>query len=506
LEANRSIGQQRDGRRGIWRQRGLRFAAGANVCVSVLLAGVLAFMVNYLAFRHYARWDLNRNSYYRLSGKTLNLLRGNRGHVDVVVFFRKSHALFEDVRNLLKEYVAAAERSQGLTVEVVLVDPDRELSRTREMAQKYDVHQANVVVFECQGRRKYVEADRLANYEYSLSGSRAVKTLTGFAGEEAFSCAIQSVVQGVRPTVYFLTGHGERSIAEYARGAGYSSLARIMRRDNMVVRTLLLGETVRVPEDCSALVVAGPDRRIARGEADAIAAYLARNGRLLLLVDPATTTGLEDLMEEWGVRPGAGVVVGLTLSGRELIVPRYGDHPITHSLENVSTMFYMPRSLEVVGSGEPDDAAQADRACVTVLAANTPEGWEEMDLRQTPPRFDEDVDRRGPVPVAVAVEKGVVSGIEVEIQPTRMVVVGDSYFVSNGALEGGIGGNIDFFLSALNWLLEREALMGISPKPPGILRLDMDRRRMRSAFGIIVAGVPALAALAGLGVWLRRRV
>ena len=107
--------------------------------------------------------------------------------------------------------------------------------------------------------------------------------------------------------------------------------------------------------------------------------------------------------------------------------------------------------------------------------------------------------------MAVAVERGPVSGLEVEISPTRMVVLGDSYFVSNAALRTGVGGNIDFFMSSLNWLLERETLMGISPRVPGELRLDMNRRRLRLAMLVIVGGAPLLAALIGIAIWVRRR-
>ena len=96
--------------------------------------------------------------------------------------------------------------------------------------------------------------------------------------------------------------------------------------------------------------------------------------------------------------------------------------------------------------------------------ALTRDGWAELNLTQTPARFDADTDRPAPVSVAVAVERGGASAIEMELRPTRMVVVGDSDFVSNGALQGGVGGNTDFLLNAVNWLVEREALMAISAK------------------------------------------
>jgi len=198
-------------------------------------------------------------------------------------------------------------------------------------------------------------------------------------------------------------------------------------------------------------------------------------------------------------------VVGLTLTGRELVVMEYGEHPVTRRLKNITTVFYQPRPVEPDSGQSSSGETPVDRPRVTVLAANTREGWLEMNPAEPPPRFDSKTDRQGPVPIAVAVEKGPVTGIEVELKPARLVVVGDSLFVSNGALSEGVGGNEDFFLSAVNWLLERDALMGISPKKPGELRLEMDRERLRFAFLLVVIGIPGAVALVGVAVWIKRR-
>jgi ABC-type uncharacterized transport system involved in gliding motility auxiliary subunit len=168
-------------------------------------------------------------------------------------------------------------------------------------------------------------------------------------------------------------------------------------------------------------------------------------------------------------------------------------------------MLYSPRSAEAVRPGAEGIGIAADQPRATVLATSTPDGWAEMDPAQTPPRFDEGVDRRGRIGVAVAVERGALRSIDVELSPTRLVVIGDSDFVSNGALKAGAGGNADFFMSAMNWLLEREALMAIAPKNPIDLRLDMNRDQVRTAFVQVVGFLPAIAALLGALVWIRRR-
>jgi ABC-type uncharacterized transport system involved in gliding motility auxiliary subunit len=86
-----------------------------------------------------------------------------------------------------------------------------------------------------------------------------------------------------------------------------------------------------------------------------------------------------------------------------------------------------------------------------------------------------------------------------------MVVVGDSEFVSNAALRTGAAGNEDFFLSTLNWLVDREALMAVAPKRPAELRMGLDSRRVLRLYLLLTVVLPGAVGLMGLGVWLRRR-
>lgn len=487
----------------LWRHRGRRFATGINVVVSVLIAATAAGLINYLASKHVARWDWSTRDYYKLSDKTRGLLSGLHTNVQIVSFFQKNHELHDDITHLLKEYEYEDMKRADRKLNIVIVDPDRDLARTREMAKTFDVKDPNVVVFEAEGRRKYVDAKQISDYEINISGRSATQKRSAFRGEQTFSSAIQSVALAARPVVYFLSGHGERDINDFGRQSGYSRLATVMRRDNIEVKTLILADRDGVPSDCSLLIIAGAEKKLAQSELDLLSTYLKKNGRMLLLLDPALDTGLDALMADWGVKLDQDVVVGRTIKGRDLVIYEYGVHPITRNMGKIVTMFYMPRSVEPVEGSSED--APADRPRATVLAF-TSEGWADMNLKESPPRFQSGVDRPGPVSVALAVERGAVAGIEVELKPTRLVVIGDSYFVSNGALEEeAVGGNIDFFMSCANWLLEREELMAISPRIPDEIRLDMDSSQIRLLFIVIIALIPSLAALAGFAVWIVRR-
>ena len=146
--------------------------------------------------------------------------------------------------------------------------------------------------------------------------------------------------------------------------------------------------------------------------------------------------------------------------------------------------------------------AGGDKPLVSALAICSPQGWAEFDPDDVSAQYDPPVDIPGPVPVAVAIERGPVPGVHVQIRPTRLVVIGDSDFASNGGL---MGANADLFLNSANWLLDREELLSISPKTFEGLHLVMDARQLNQLFWAVVIFLPGLVAVLGLGVFWRRR-
>lgn len=507
---NEQTDQEQQVRRSIWRRRGWRLAAGTNVAVSVALAVVLLLIVNHISYRYFwRRWNVSSDRFYELSEDTRNVLANLETDVTVVAFFQPDHPWFRDVRYLLREYEQAVSRLEDISFKVKVVDPNRDLAETQRLVLQYDLTDPNVIVFEAGSRRRHVPAAELVvQTGRANAGQLFARSETAFCGEQVFSSAIQSITEKERPVVYMLAGHGEHDIDDYNRKAGYSSIATLMRRDNIEVKTLLLAQEGKLPDDCSALIVAGPAERLSISEVDLMSEYLDKNGRVMVLIDPLRRVGLDALLREWGVQPADGVVLGreTRTSGWELVVRRYGKHRITKALRqgNRMTTFCRPRPIDPVAVKDPRAGDVADRPRVTILAGVGAEGWVETDL-DAPRRFDVNMDRPGPVAVAVAIEKGPVLGIDVELAPTRLVVIGDSQFASNGGLKDYGGYNADFFLGCVNWMLEREELMAILPKQPGELHLDMDQRQTRVAM-LVVSGVfPLLAAAVGIVVWLRRR-
>lgn len=487
-----------DAAKGIRRALRRRFALGLNAGIALLLAAALAGMVNYLSHRHYYRTDISRSQFYTLSDKTVSLLASLTTSVDVVVFFQPNHPSYEDVINLLKEYQHASPR-----IRVERVDPHRDIGRTEALVRQYDITDINLVIFSAQGRTKIVAGEDLVEVDYAGVMYGESPRPTSFRGEQLFSSAIHSLTQERQPIVYFLRGHGERDINDRDPYTGYSAIAQHARRDNIDVRTLLLSETRQIPADADAIVIPGPTKPLASQEIDMLRSWLNKNGRMMLLLDSGPTAGFRPMVEEWGIRLQEDVVVdpSRSLTGLDLFVNDYGIHPITKGLREITTIFYLPRSVEP--AVEPAENPQpADRPRVTVLARSSDRSWAETDLEQKPMKFDVGRDRRGPISIAVAAERGAAPDLDMNLRPSRLVVIGDTDFLSNGALSGG---NVDFFLGALNWLLEREALLAISPKPIQEIRLLLTREQIARVFWITTLILPGLVAAVGAGVWWQRR-
>jgi ABC-type transport system involved in multi-copper enzyme maturation permease subunit len=495
-------------------QRFRIFSETLNLGMALMLALGLMSLGVILAHRHYRLADWTRSHRYSLSEKTLQILRNLNERVDVTFVCRPHHTIYGDLRRLLMQY-----GDHGATLRLEWVDPDRDPGRVEELLAQDAAVRSEAVVFKSPTQVRTVVLDDLLQSVSEEGGLFHPRAPTGLAAEEAFTAALLAVTEPVKPAVYFLMGHGEAALDDYHPERGFSTLARLLRSDHLELKPLLLGESAQIPTDAAALVIGGPTHRLTHNAITAIAEYLNRSGRLLLLADSGMVTGLESLLEDWGVRlnhdrviskpllAGAGDAlvgtrgVGLT---RELELTHFGDHPITAPLQGMLITLYQPRTLTLLGGVGTDTEEAVDKPRITVLANAGEDSWAETDFQQTPANFDSETDRRGPAPVAVAIERGPAGRVAMGLQPTRLAVIGDSHFAANGRVGGG---NQDLVRSAVHWLLQRDFILGPSPRLGGSLPLVLEGRQRTLVLVMLVMGFPGCVLLWGLLVgWVRRRV
>lgn len=475
---------------------------GLHAALAVLLFLVLMILLNVLAARHPLRVDVSRAQFYALSGKTHALLDHLEGPVHATVFIQPGHevyhALYDDTLNLLAEFAYAS----GGQFTVEAVDPDRYPGRAEAIMTRFELDRANVVLFEQGERFEIVNAEAIMEMDYLPVAQGGLPRPVAFHGEQVFSSALFALTQSRIPKVYFTQGHGERDFDDHDPYVGLSRIGREIRRDQIELASLDFADRSTLPDDIDALIVAGPTRAYAAAEIERIATYANRAGSLILMLSADTSAGFSDTLVAWGIRGEDNVLVDpvRTVSGYDVVISSYIEHPITRHLMDLNCIFYWPRALPLLA--HEDDIPPVDKPRATALAVSSSRAWADYDLDQRPYQYDAGRDLKGKMPVAVAVERGAGTSTEMSVSKSRIIVFGDVDFIANSGISGA---NSDFFMQALNWVLEREQLLEIAPKPVEEVRLIISRKHLDRLFWSVVFGLPGLTALAGLLVWWRRR-
>jgi ABC-type uncharacterized transport system involved in gliding motility auxiliary subunit len=477
-----------------WRQivawfggRNARYGTLAGVSVIVALGILVA--VNYVSVRQNKRWDLTANQQFSLSEQTTKILGELKEPVKFLVFEQATG--LERFRNRLTSYEYASRQ-----VSVEYVDADKYPLRAKE----YEIQQYGTVVVEYMGRKERVTTD----------------------AEQDLTNALIKVLNPSKKKVYFLAGHGEKDPASQASDrVGYNGIAAGLRLDNYEFDKLVLAQTNEVPADATILVIAGPQADLLEQEVPLLEGFLARSGKLLVLLDPPDdlkggnrTPRLTALLAAWGIKATDTVVVDL--SGRTnvatvaVVGPPYPSHAITDRFD-LLTVFPLARGLA------PETGAGEGRTAQPFLQTHQ-RSWAEatMSQLQDPNQLkpeEANGDLVGPVTIGMAVAvpskppappAGDAAKTDQPPPPeTRVAVIGDSDFASNAYLGGE--GNRDLFMNALSWLSQQENLIAIRPREAADRRLTLTASQITGMFALSIFLVPGAILGAGVYSWWRRR-
>jgi len=480
-----------------------RWAIAFNVLVSIVALFALVVMLNYLASRHYARIHWTHDPRFELQPATTQLLQSLTNQVKVVVLFDPDpvDTLYGSIKGLLDEYQAQCPR-----LDVQYVDYTRNhgsaLSAKVQYKLRTDAEDANLVIFDCSGRYRVVTERELTEYDLSgvLQGRRPKRA--AFKGEKLFTEALLGVTEARSPKASFLTGHGEDNLESEDATYGYQKFASLLREKNIELQPLTLN-TNDVPADCQLLIIAGPRRAIPADELQKIDAYLRTGGRALVLMStyqPAVRrSGLERLLEEWGVDVGDNVVVDRaqpeSATTSPLLVSDFSGHPAVNPLHGSRLGLVKPRSVRSrAGASRTADAVQVSELAFTGSGG---QAW------TVAPAGGTRVETNGVIPLMVAVEKGSIAGVNPDRSSTRLLVVGDAIFLANAPLD--TEANADFAALAVNWLLDRNRMLGIGARPLTEYRVSLTSTQMRAARWTLLAALPGAMLFVGLVVWVRRR-
>src|SRR5256885_14094676 len=318
-----------------------RVRIGLNVVVQIVLVLFLAAMVNSYAFKHYVRWDFSRDQKYALSDKTKRFLDSLKGKMRITVFFSPNTPITSDVQNLLTEYQYAGKDK----IDVEQIDPERNLSRAKELFDKYKVvTDESLLVLDYEGRNKTVKASEMADIDQSGMALGEGPRVAAFKGEQAITSAMIDLVEGKKKTLGYVLGHKEPPLTE---GGTISVLKTFIENENIQFKELNLLDLDAIPEEVKTVMIIGPQYDFSDREMKLLRNFWDKQGRILLLLDPAAKTPkLDAFVSQLGVKVNDDrLMVFLLTSVQELALTRdvqarfLGDSPITRRLADVRALF-----------------------------------------------------------------------------------------------------------------------------------------------------------------------
>ena len=431
---------------------------GRLLRTGALLAVIVA--VGVVASESHRVYDLTEERSLTLTTQTIALLDGLDRDVEITAFLRRDEPGRVEAAALLDRYAKTSRR-----IEWEVVDPD-----------------------DAPGEVARLGIDRVFGGVAVQSGAEVERVAS--ATEQDLTAAIARLVRERDAEVCITTGHGEPDLV---------AASSLLEREGHTVRVVDLLTDPEVPSTCTAVILASPTEPL--GEAgDAIAAWTAAEGRLLVLTDPIADVDLSGLLDPFALGVQRGIVFegdADSVIGGDVTSPVVRTYSSGHPIVRRVAPTYFPAVQSVLV--DDDAAAEVPGLTVSRLADTSPASY--LETAPVEATFDPAVDGPGPITVAAAAELTRNDGER--IRRTRVVVVGDVDFATDAFL--GDAGNGTLLARAVAWLTLDDELLALSPNLAEDRPLRLTDARLRYARALAAGIVPALFVAAGALVWAARR-
>jgi hypothetical protein len=482
--------------RGLLRRRRAEIVLETAGVVGVLIA------LAYLSVLRPSRFDFTETRRFSLSEPTVAMLKRLDRPVHVVFFHDPM------MRETVELYALMARQSRHVTVE--FYDPMLQPAQARMLGVNF----AGTAVMESEGRRVQVNSGSeidIANgiLRVSQGAIQRVCFLDGHREPDPFSLESHDHLEG---TAGHTHGLGARYVLHERHGMAKARHA-LESMNYVVEKVSLLGGGDRLG-GCAVLVVAGPKISLLSPEVAAVRTYLANGGNALFMLDPFVQTGLEPVVQEYGITVNDDIVIDeashFWADSSAPAVSDYNRHQITRELP--LTFFPGTRSLSPT-------TRRPSGTSVLALVNSSKNSWGQTN--RTRVEFDKDRDRPGPTTLMAVALRRPVTLDSAEASPlraddprwappaagvtgrSRIAVVGDSDFATNSFFH--IMGNGTLFVNTVSYLAGQENLIGLQPQTHDLPRVNLTNRQMKGTFFLSVLLVPGLLALVGTAVWWKQR-
>ena len=440
--------------------------------------------------------DLTEDKLYTLTDESKEKVKDI--NQDVNIYF-VGYTDSDSTIDLAKEYTKVNEK--------IKVDSVTTESRP-DLAQKYGIETSSEgIIVESGERYKVLSSSDLYTYDSSTGESQNV-------AEEKLTAAIRSVTVDKLPKVYFLNGY-----SSFTLSSGMQYLNMFLQNEVNEVTTLDVLSTGKVPDDCSVLVIASPEKDFDDIATNAITDYINKGGNILWLnaamAKQVDLPNVNKVLALYGIKPFEVGIIRETDSSKmvadspDLILPEIQYADATSKLYNAEGVIFINATKINVGT---DDELKTLNVTKTDLVKTSENAYFRTNFQNTAndPQSDE---TKGEYLLGAQFDKTITEANEeagTQAVKSKLIIYGENYFVSDYQLTQSTQtpmvayrNNKDLVLNSIAYLSNREEDITVR-KSTGSVTYTSTEQENRIILAIITF-VPITIIVVGIIVWAKRR-
>lgn len=432
---------------------------------------LLIFSIAFLSFLNSfdLTMDLTSRQLFRLSKETRTIVQKINSPLTIKIFSYQEEGiqgLVEYAKNLSKRY----EASNPNMITFEQIDP----VKNKAIADEYHIRQNGTIVFEMDGRKEYVTPNLLV--ENFAEGQISYK------GETIFSAIIDKLNENKEVIIKYVTGHGEIDFDSTGLG-GYDGIKGMLTDRRYQFQAINLDHYIDIPSETDVLILASPKTELSVKSYQSIDKFLDNGGSILYLIDRNTVEDINYLLIKSGFvfLPNVAIDPSRTApkSGEFSIIPILSPKSeITKLLRNKRQSVIFPSSSVV--SIVPEDSTDTNFIYdISPLARMSQQGFGERDFASGKyMKDDNDL-----IDISCLAISSIVAEKKDLTNQRRAVIFGSVDFIDNARMY--TGGNAEFFINAIDFLLRKDLKNTVAPKTEDLTQ-SIPQPEQRRAIVVIV--------------------
>ncbi len=493
--------------------------SGTIAIVLAILILVILVPVNLIVSYYDKGFDMTPSKKYTLSDKTVQLLDDiSDKHIDIYFLYKLEEFQRADATELLPLYHTLTQLDARSNITLTCFEPDENAALAKELDPEGIIGTAKGDLFvKCNGIIK-----KVGHAKFFQQGTDGVRQ---YAGEELIAAAISTCASGSLPTIYFLTGHGEKSIT-----GSLETYAKQLKTNDYDVQELDLDKEGAIPSNAKIIYLAGPQEDISVKEKDLLCDYADNGGALSFLIDPCDTEGrfynIEAVMEKFGLILDYNIVTETApanmLQDRDskqsenffrVEYPAGGQYndefteDLTSDLnELISNGSYIagisyPRSVTEIPEDSFPGAAYTERSPIIRNVAD--ENGSYTTVSKSMGGDDVTAQQADEMLSEMSLDFGYYSYNKTS--GGKMVFFGTTSIIDSDMISVSVSGSQMLALFSNTWLFDGDIQFGVGNKLNSYDYMIFKDASEATSVMVVVYVIPALLAVVGIAVWIKRR-